>query len=280
MTARGLALLATFAVTGCRVTSAFSCTQDQECRQGGAVGTCSAPGYCAFPDPACANGLRYDSTAGSGLGGDCVECITYYDDVDGDGHGDPATGSIECAPQAGRVTIADDCDDSSAFAYTNAAEVCDGIDNDCDPTTLESCPTGCTPMKRPPPDEAHTYLFCSSASDWTSAKDTCDLAGFTLVRIDDAAEDTWLTTIIADTSLGHPWSGASDAVTEGVWVWEDGTQFWQGDVAGAPVAGLYSHWRGSQPDDYQHGEDCASIESVDGWNDRACKALASFICEQ
>ena len=57
---------------------------------------------------------------------------TWYDDVDGDGHGDPETSLVACEAPEGWVDVADDCDDAEPSAWTGAEESCDGIDNDCD----------------------------------------------------------------------------------------------------------------------------------------------------
>ena len=51
--------------------------------------------------------------------------LTY--DLDGDGHRAPLPGFAPGEPGA----CGDDCDDRSASAYPGAAEVCDGVDNDC-----------------------------------------------------------------------------------------------------------------------------------------------------
>ncbi len=54
---------------------------------------------------------------------------TFYADVDGDGYGDPATGSALCE---GAVENDTDCDDTRADVNPGAVEACDGADNDCD----------------------------------------------------------------------------------------------------------------------------------------------------
>ncbi|MCB9674515.1 MAG: putative metal-binding motif-containing protein [Alphaproteobacteria bacterium] len=64
-----------------------------------------------------------------------VDGATYYADVDADGHGDPASAVSSCVPVPGRVTTADDCDDTEPLAWDGAAESCDGVDNDCDGAT-------------------------------------------------------------------------------------------------------------------------------------------------
>ena len=58
-----------------------------------------------------------------------------FTDADGDGFGDPATGSTECAPDVAQVAEDGDCDDTDPAVFPGADERCDGIDNDCDGTT-------------------------------------------------------------------------------------------------------------------------------------------------
>ncbi|MBU3822831.1 PQQ-dependent sugar dehydrogenase [Flavobacteriaceae bacterium XHP0103] len=65
---------------------------------------------------------------------------TYYVDADGDGYGDSADTGTEYTsdPGAGFSTNNTDCDDSEPLAYPGNTEVpYDGIDNDCDPLTLD-----------------------------------------------------------------------------------------------------------------------------------------------
>ncbi|CAH0999302.1 hypothetical protein LEM8419_00600 [Neolewinella maritima] len=71
---------------------------------------------------------------------------TYYADTDGDTYGDPATATELCAPQAGFVTNADDCDDTNAAVNPAAEEICDGIDNNCDGQVDEGLDCGSDPL--------------------------------------------------------------------------------------------------------------------------------------
>jgi hypothetical protein len=75
-----------------------------------------------------------------GLDDDCDGVIdegaqlTMVVDADGDGHGDAAVGAetIEgCALRPGYSFVADDCDDLRSDVHPAAAELCDGIDNNC-----------------------------------------------------------------------------------------------------------------------------------------------------
>ena len=63
-------------------------------------------------------------------------CTTLFADQDGDGYGDPKKSGCVCtATAAYQVKDATDCDDAQAKSHPGAAEVCDGIDNDCDGVT-------------------------------------------------------------------------------------------------------------------------------------------------
>ncbi len=66
--------------------------------------------------------------------------LNLYDDADGDGFGDPATERTGCELVAGSTIIGGDCDDTSPITFPEAAEQCDGQDNDCDNTIDEEMP--------------------------------------------------------------------------------------------------------------------------------------------
>ena len=64
----------------------------------------------------------------------CFPSTDYYQDVDGDGHGDPTTELNLCAggfPPPGYITTSGDCLDSNPSAVGTATEICNGIDDDC-----------------------------------------------------------------------------------------------------------------------------------------------------
>ena len=56
----------------------------------------------------------------------------FYLDADGDGHGVPDQTTEACFVPPGYTTLDDDCNDEEPAAWTDAAERCDAIDNDCD----------------------------------------------------------------------------------------------------------------------------------------------------
>ena len=69
--------------------------------------------------------------------------IEWYQDVDGDGHGNPATSMIDCEQPAGYVAFPDDCDDNDVNNYPGNTEICDGQDNNCDGVVDEGCLEDC-----------------------------------------------------------------------------------------------------------------------------------------
>ena len=78
-------------------------------------------------------------------GGDCDDADAsrspasrWYRDSDEDSYGDATESRVQCVPPAGFVSDASDCDDGSALIYPGAAELCDGIINNCETTVLSS----------------------------------------------------------------------------------------------------------------------------------------------
>jgi hypothetical protein len=60
---------------------------------------------------------------------------TFYRDVDGDGYGAAAGGTmVACTPPPGYASSNTDCDDTNPAIHPGAAEVCNGIDDNCDGT--------------------------------------------------------------------------------------------------------------------------------------------------
>ncbi|RME26898.1 MAG: hypothetical protein D6798_05720, partial [Deltaproteobacteria bacterium] len=65
----------------------------------------------------------------------------WYQDLDGDGYGDPDSGIQRCDPPGPTAVDNDlDCNDSSPGISPDAEEVCDAIDNDCDGLIDDSDP--------------------------------------------------------------------------------------------------------------------------------------------
>jgi hypothetical protein len=77
----------------------------------------------------------------SGLSDDGLVTDTYYADPDGDGYGLTAVAVESCTVPAGYVTLGGDCSEGDAGINPGAAEVCDGVDNDCSGSVDEGLTT-------------------------------------------------------------------------------------------------------------------------------------------
>ena len=73
-------------------------------------------------------------TPDNGIDEDCdgYDLLTWYEDADGDGFGNPDVTQEANTQPTGYVADNTDCDDNEANDYPGNTEVCDGIDNDCD----------------------------------------------------------------------------------------------------------------------------------------------------
>ena len=63
---------------------------------------------------------------------DAIDAGIWYADGDGDGYGDVLSATSACEAPAGYVVDTTDCEDQQASIHPGAAELCDGLDQDCD----------------------------------------------------------------------------------------------------------------------------------------------------
>ncbi len=98
---------------------------------------CDDGDAAVFPgaDELC-NGLD-DDCDGVSDEDDALDAATWYEDADGDGFGNIWSTWDACAPPLDHVANHDDCDDDDPAVNPAADEICDGVDNDCDPSTNE-----------------------------------------------------------------------------------------------------------------------------------------------
>ena len=118
-------------------------------------------------------------TDGGGIELDTGECVemTFYQDSDNDGHGDPDYSTVDCEAPAGWVEVGDDCDDTDK----NEWDSCPGDDcsileliiiDDGEPTDTGMSDSGDTE----PIPLTHTYYYCSIPLGWQQARQICESA--------------------------------------------------------------------------------------------------------
>ncbi len=73
-----------------------------------------------------------DNDCDGDIDNNAADGTEFFADTDQDQQGDATNTSTACTPPAGFVDNSDDCDDSDAAVNTNATEICDTIDNNCD----------------------------------------------------------------------------------------------------------------------------------------------------
>ncbi|MBM4361815.1 MAG: hypothetical protein FJ104_03980, partial [Deltaproteobacteria bacterium] len=110
----------------------------------------------------------------------------------------------------------------------------------------------------------HCYKIETSGASFASARTTCQAlgAGYDLITVDDAAEDTWL----ASQTVNDTWIGLSDAVTEGTFLWTDGAAPTYTNFDAEPNSGDAS--------------DCAYFDDANArWYDMPCGTARRAVCE-
>ncbi len=71
---------------------------------------------------------------------DAADAPTWYTDADGDGWGSADSEQQACEAPEGAAAVADDCDDGDAAVHPDAAETCNGVDDDCNGWTDDDDP--------------------------------------------------------------------------------------------------------------------------------------------
>uniref|UniRef100_A0A4W4E2D6 C-type lectin domain-containing protein n=1 Tax=Electrophorus electricus TaxID=8005 RepID=A0A4W4E2D6_ELEEL len=106
------------------------------------------------------------------------------------------------------------------------------------------------------------YYFSNGRKNWAESRQYCREMGADLLIINSREEQVRGVNIDA-------WIGLSDAQTEGIWKWVDGS----------PLTTVY--WSTGEPNGAHKDEDCAvnEVVSLSTWNDIPCSSEAGWICE-
>lgn len=188
-----------------------------------------------------------------------------------------------CDDRAASTTCNADCTFSSCGdgkLDTASGEVCDDRDRltSCGSTCAAvTCRAGCTCEWY----FGRRYMLCPDKLLYTAAKNACASFGMRLTRLSSGQEHSFLRLRSQQDSYPKFHIGASDGTQEGKWLWDDGTQFWSGAANGTAVGGVYAFWASGEPNNQNGNENCAEVQSIQGWNDSVCDGEAKpFICKQ
>lgn len=254
-----------------------NCDDGNECT----MDACGATGCTHTPAPSSLSnclvnhgGLGCDNAGCQncvcGLDGFC--CQVAWDGICASEAANECAGS--CPP--GGVTI---CDDGNSCTSGDQCVdgACVGGPINCDDgigCTDDFCEpgVGCVHLPGATVNFANKdYLFCNASVDYATAKSLCAGFGGEVTTVNNAAENSFLSTEAQAMGLGNPWIGLTDAASEGTFVWDSGQ------------AVSYLGWCPGEPNNFAE-EDCTHLNWVCGdgslaWNDIACTAGYGFICE-
>ena len=146
------------------------------------------------------DGTRNDMGAFGGAGSAWDPPLyVYWIDADGDGYGDASASTRGSRASSGYVASGGDCDDTDATVHPGAAEVKDGLDNECDGAVDDIC--SCDVCD----DGGSPYTSVQDAIDDASSGDTITICG-----------GTWYENLeITGIELAILGTGADDTVING-----------------------------------------------------------------
>ncbi|KAJ8260445.1 hypothetical protein GJAV_G00182240 [Gymnothorax javanicus] len=115
--------------------------------------------------------------------------------------------------------------------------------------------------------DSKCYFFSNESKIWTESRNDCIKRGADLVIIKSKEEQDFIS---RNLRYYDRWIGLSDTVTEGIWLWVDGS----------PLQGGF--WGRGEPkyQDHYRGTDCVvTAQREKAWIDTYCKRFSRFICE-
>ncbi|XP_077865072.1 IgGFc-binding protein-like [Saccoglossus kowalevskii] len=112
--------------------------------------------------------------------------------------------------------------------------------------------------------------------NWTTAKNTCEVRGGMLAKIDTHSVDKAIRRYISEYGIDNNnfWFGLNDIDTEGTFYWTDGT-----------ALGDFTRWAENEPNNNVNknplGQDCVQLwkKNAFKWDDSYCDRRAGFVCE-
>ncbi|XP_037636688.1 CD209 antigen-like protein C isoform X9 [Sebastes umbrosus] len=148
--------------------------------------------------------------------------------------------------------------------YTSLAAARDQLQKKIDKVRAKPCQTGWSKF------DISCYFVSNLEKNWTQSRQYCITMGADLVVIDSRDEQAFVNGLLDQGQ--NAWTGMTDSIIEGRWMWVDGT----------PVTTTY--WGENQPNSYDGNQDCGETvqrsSGVGDWNDDGCFGDQNFICEK
>ncbi|OWF43738.1 low affinity immunoglobulin epsilon Fc receptor-like isoform X2 [Mizuhopecten yessoensis] len=115
------------------------------------------------------------------------------------------------------------------------------------------------------------YYFVNNHTTWHASSAYCQSQQSEIVAVDSQAENDFLVRYMRRLGCAFNtlfWIGATDMITDGVWVWTSSL---------SPLS--YFNWGPNEPNGLTN-EDCISVTHDSGtWNDFSCRAPLYYVCE-
>jgi len=175
---------------------------------------------------------------------------------------DCLVGSVEPdADDDGYGPCFQDCDETDPTINPDAAELCDGVDNDCSGYVDDVPECACPSVE----SEGQTFYLCHNHINWLAARDYCAAQGHVLARFESATQtaEVWAAAAAIDSDR---WAiGLSDRSEENHYVWLDGSE------------PSFSNWASGEPAHALEWFDCVFLRSG-LWVESNCIEKGSFVC--
>ncbi|XP_004079604.1 ladderlectin-like [Oryzias latipes] len=114
------------------------------------------------------------------------------------------------------------------------------------------------------------FSYFPSTMTWAEAESFCRSIGGNLASVKNRFENTELLSLIKQKQGRYKptWIGGSDAQTNGIWFWSDGSN------------DQYTNWCPNEPNNYFGNQKCLimSAKKRRCWDDVRCGARRPFIC--
>ncbi|KAK2890968.1 hypothetical protein QQF64_007116 [Cirrhinus molitorella] len=109
------------------------------------------------------------------------------------------------------------------------------------------------------------FKFFSNPMPWMDAELQCLSYGGNLASVHSHNENAFIKLTISKKTL---WIGGYDAVSEGMWLWSDGTKM------------KFKLWRAKEPNNLGGKENCLTMNAgtPGKWNDEECTDKFPFVC--